>query len=66
MDVIKKINKSHDLSKTISELTEDELERVIKISSESYYNTSISLIMDSIFDVLIEKLKTDGIGRFGK
>lgn len=57
MDTIKKLLKSKNIWETIAKLTEQELEEVIRTSAESYYNTSISLISDEIYDILVDRLK---------
>ena len=55
MDIIKKI-KSNALE-TISELSVKELEEIIVYVADKYYNTSISVIDDTIYDLLIDFLR---------
>jgi len=55
MDIIKKI-KSNALE-TISELSIKELEEIIVYVADKYYNTSISIIDDAIYDLLIDFLR---------
>jgi NAD-dependent DNA ligase len=57
MDIIDKLNESNKITKIIFSLTEDELENVIKIAADAYYNTEKSLISDEIFDLLVDRLK---------
>jgi DNA ligase (NAD+) len=59
MDIIKKLNKSKQpvVWEIIADLTQDELEEIINISAEYYYNTDKSLITDNLYDVLMDKLK---------
>lgn len=60
MDIIKQLNKAvkkADLWEIIHHLTKEQLEKVIQLSSDSYYNTEKSLISDEIYDILVEKLK---------
>ena len=58
MEIIDKINKSNNIWQILPELTAKELEKIIKLSSESYYNTDTPLISDEIFDLLTERLRT--------
>ena len=55
MDIIKKI-KSNALE-TISDLSVKELEEIIVYVADKYYNTSISVIDDTIYDLLIDFLR---------
>ena len=57
MDIIKKINKSGNIWEVIHDLDEDELVDAIKVSAESYYNTSTPLLSDEVYDILVERLK---------
>lgn len=59
MDVIDQLNNASDTEvyEIISELSVHQIEKIIKIAAKSYYNSSISLISDEIYDILIEKLK---------
>lgn len=56
MDVINKINKAKNIWQILPELTVDELEEVITLSADSYYNSDTPLISDDIYDILVEKL----------
>jgi NAD-dependent DNA ligase len=55
MDIIKKIKLN--ALETISELTIKELEEIIVYVADKYYNTSISVIDDTIYDLLIDFLR---------
>jgi NAD-dependent DNA ligase len=55
MDIIKKIKLN--ALETISELTIKELEEIIVYVADKYYNTSISIIDDAIYDLLIDFLR---------
>lgn len=57
MEVIKKINKAKTVWQVLLELTPDDLEQAIKVASESYYNSGISLVDDQIYDILVERLR---------
>lgn len=57
MDIIKRINKSKSIWEILRELDVDELEEILKLSSDSYYNSGISLISDTNYDVLSDRLK---------
>ena len=57
MDVIKKINRARTIFEILPQLTVDDLERAIEVAAESYNNSDISLISDSEYDLLVEKLK---------
>jgi len=57
MDVINKINKAKHIGEILPYLTIKDLEDAIKTASDSYYNTGISLLTDTNFDLLIEKLR---------
>uniref|UniRef100_A0A6C0C8B1 DNA ligase (NAD(+)) n=1 Tax=viral metagenome TaxID=1070528 RepID=A0A6C0C8B1_9ZZZZ len=57
MDIIKKINKSQSaIYMVLPSLTVKQLEEVIKLSADSYYNTSKSLVSDEVYDLLVDKL----------
>lgn len=58
MEVIQILNESDkkQIWEIIPYLSEDQLEEIIKLCRDSYYNNSISLLDDEIFDILIEKL----------
>lgn len=45
-----------DKIKQIAFLTKSQMEKIMKIASESYYNKGISLMGDNIFDLIKEKL----------
>lgn len=57
MNIIKKINKAKTIWQILPDLSEEDLENVITVSADSYYNSDISLITDEVFDILIERLK---------
>ena len=57
MDIIKKINKSDNPWKVISQLSIDELESALKIASDAYYNSDEPLITDEMYDIMIEIVK---------
>jgi len=59
MEVIQILNESDNkqIWEIIPYLSENELSDIIKICRDSYYNNSISLLSDEIFDILMEKLK---------
>lgn len=57
MDIIKKINKAKTVWQVLAELDAEDLENVIQVASDAYYNKNESLISDEIFDVLVEKLR---------
>lgn len=59
MDIIKNINKSNNAIWTIlPKLSISDLENIIKLSADSYYNTGISLVTDTIYDILVTRLET--------
>ena len=53
--IIKKINK--DPLDTIDTLNIKELEDIITIASDKYYNTDKSIIKDEVYDLLIDYLR---------
>ena len=55
MDIIKKIKLN--ALETISELSVKELEEIIVYVADKYYNTSISIINDATYDLLIDFLR---------
>ncbi|AGF85204.1 DNA ligase [Moumouvirus goulette] len=57
MDIIKKINKADSIWEVIPELDKDEIENVIMISRDSYYNSGKSLINDEYYDILLDRLQ---------
>jgi len=57
MNIIARLNKAVNPWIIIPSLTQDELEEVILLSADSYYNSSITLISDEIYDVLTERLR---------
>ena len=59
MEVIQILNESDDkqIWEIIPYLPEEDLEEIIKICRDSYYNNSVSLLSDKIFDILLEKLR---------
>ncbi|AGC02062.1 NAD-dependent DNA ligase [Acanthamoeba polyphaga moumouvirus] len=57
MDIIKKINEANSIWEIIPELDKDEIENVIMISRDSYYNSGKSLISDEYYDILLDRLQ---------
>ena len=55
MEIIKKIKLN--ALETISELSVKELEEIIVYVADKYYNTSISIINDATYDLLIDFLR---------
>lgn len=55
--MIERINKKNGLATILSSLDADEIEEVVQLAAESYYNDSISLISDQDYDLLLEKLR---------
>ncbi len=53
--IIQELNKN--LDETSKKLNEKELEKVLTILSESYYNDGVSLVSDEVFDLLKDELK---------
>jgi len=59
MDIIKDINKnSTAIWAILPKLSVKELEEIIKLSLDSYYNSGISLVTDEVYDILITKLES--------
>lgn len=58
MDLIKKINNSASIWETLPELSVKDIETIIRITRDSYYNSAVSLITDEVYDVLMDLLKT--------
>ncbi len=58
MDLIKKLNKAKNVWEIVPQLSAADLEEIIKLSADSYYNSDISLISDEIYDILVERLRT--------
>jgi DNA ligase (NAD+) len=57
-NIVKLLNdKNIDIIEYISNLNINELENVIEYSADKYYNTSISVITDEIYDILIDFLR---------
>lgn len=56
MDIIKKLLAAKNYWQLIPTLSIQDLESVIKIASDAYYNTDTPLISDSLYDVLVERL----------
>lgn len=54
MDIIEQLNDRP--AEVITQLTENELITVLTIAKNSYYNSAVSLISDSLYDLLAEKL----------
>lgn len=57
MDIINKINKSKNFWEILPKLSTEDIEKVLKISADSYYNTSVSLITDDVYDALKDRLQ---------
>ena len=57
MDIIKKINKAKIIWEVLRKLTVEELENILKISVDSYYNSGESLISDEVYDILSDRLR---------
>jgi len=57
MNVINKINKAPTIWQVLLQLSAEDLEKAIKVASDSYYNKGISLVSDDVFDIMVERLK---------
>lgn len=57
METILKLKSAKDYRQVVASLTEEELEEAIDVAADSYYNESISLISDEIYDALVDRLK---------
>lgn len=57
MILINNLLKSSDQIEFISNLTIDELEKIIIYSADKYYNTANPIISDELYDILIDFLK---------
>ena len=57
MNLIKIINKAKTVWQILPELTVDDLENIISLSADSYYNSDVSLISDEVYDILLDRLK---------
>jgi len=57
MDIIKKLKNNIKKSGYLDNLNISELEDIITIASNEYYNKSKSIISDELFDLLIENLR---------
>ena len=57
MDLIKKINRSKNIWSILHQFTIDDLQKILKLAADSYYNSGKSLINDEIYDILVERLK---------
>lgn len=57
MNIIKKINKADSIWEILPSLSEEELEKVIKLSADSYYNSGVTLISDEHYDTIRDRLK---------
>uniref|UniRef100_A0A6C0LRN3 DNA ligase (NAD(+)) n=1 Tax=viral metagenome TaxID=1070528 RepID=A0A6C0LRN3_9ZZZZ len=57
MDLINKINKISTIWEILPDLTVKQLEAIIKLASDSYYNSHLSLLSDSNYDILVDRLK---------
>ena len=56
MNIIHNLTSVPNYWQIIPTLTEAEIESVIKLAADAYYNTESSLISDEIYDALIDKL----------
>ena len=70
MNLIKKINDAKTIWQILPELSINDLEKVISLANDSYYNSNISLITDHTYDILITRLqllnpKSNIFGRIG-
>lgn len=57
MNTIKKINESNNIGEVLLKLSISEIEKIIRLSADAYYNSSISLLSDANYDALVERLK---------
>ena len=57
MNIIKKINKADSIWEILPSLLEEDLEKVIKLSADSYYNSGVTLISDEYYDTIVDRLK---------
>lgn len=57
MDLIKQINNAPNPIELLPSLSVQELEPIIELCNDAYYNTTKSLLPDYIFDMLVEKLR---------
>jgi DNA ligase (NAD+) len=57
MNIIDRINQSPIIYSILYELSVKELEKAILLCSESYHNSGISLVSDSTYDILVDRLK---------
>lgn len=56
-DIIKRIQKTKDLIKDVSELSIKELEETIVYAADKYYNTDTPVLLDVQYDALIDFLR---------
>ena len=57
-DIVKKLLKSNvDSVEIASDLSVEELEKVIIYAADKYYNTQTPVITDALYDILIDFLK---------
>lgn len=57
MNIIKKINKAKIVYQILPELSIDDLEKAIKLSSDNYHNLGVSLLSDTDYDTLVDRLR---------
>jgi len=57
MNIIKQINKAKVIWEILRDLSAEDLETVLKLCADAYYNSGQSLVTDEIYDVLSDKLK---------
>ena len=56
MDIIGRINRAKKIWEIIRELSAADIENVLRLSADSYYNSDESLISDEDYDVLVDRL----------
>lgn len=57
MDIIKKINKSKNIFQILPQLTTKQIEEILIVAADAYYNSDVSLITDHDYDILRERLE---------
>lgn len=57
MDLIAKINNAKSIYQILPILTVKNLETILDIAADSYYNTGQTLITDAAYDILIDRLR---------
>jgi NAD-dependent DNA ligase len=56
-DIINMINKSQDVIHSLDKLTICELENAIKYCADKYYNKSVSVVEDAVYDMMVDFLQ---------